>query len=497
MKPIENIPDLRQRITRVLVPALTILVLAGGFVLHSAVKKLLIAQFDHALLTKVRALTSFPERDRVGINLGFTERPFPEFHGGPHAEYFQVWLSDGSILAKSPSLSTNGLPKRVGTDEAPEYWRLRLPDGRMGRAVGLRLNSKKDERETFSVDLVLARDSKELDRVLSGLAAGIALTGGVLLLLAWYGVRAITTSALRPVNQLAQQVAAVDANSLGTQLQVQALPPDLRPIAEQINDLMKRLEAAFHRERRFAANAAHELLTPVSELRIAAENAIDWPDDLDATATLAEEARDLSGQMEHVVRSLLALSRAEAQLMALKVEEVNIGSLIKDVLRSVEPRMAARNLLVKMDLPERLILGTDVVIFRSMLSNLLLNAAEYSREGTEIIVRASKLNEKLEVTVTNETSLPISPQDLESFCEAFWRGDQSHQSREHAGLGLAVTRAFAQVLQGELRLKLEGTHTFIAQASLPSTLSVSSVPRRESGVVGWGGIPETHKVPVS
>ena len=123
--------------------------------------------------------------------------------------------------------------------------------------------------------------------VLGGLASGIAASGALLLLLAWYGVRRATASALQPLSGLASQVATIDANSLTNRVTVERLPPDLIPIAGQINDLMARLEAALDRERRFAGNAAHELLTPVSELRLASENALEWPNDLMATSSLA------------------------------------------------------------------------------------------------------------------------------------------------------------------------------------------------------------------
>lgn len=461
--------NLGQRITRVLIPALCGVILIGGFFLHSAVKKLLISQFDHALLTKARTLTSFPEPDREGINLGFTERPFPEFHPGLHAEYFQVWLSDGSILTKSPSLiGQEELPRPISFQGQPIFWSFPLSDGRPGRAVGLRLHSRKETSSgSFAIDLVLARDSIELNRVLRGLAVGIAAAGCFLLLLAWYGVRKTTESALKPVNQFAERLGAVEANSLKNLIVVDDLPPDLRPIADQINDLMKRLDAAFHRERRFAANAAHELLTPVAELRIAAENAIDWPDDQQATGSLAAEAKDLSTQMEHVVRTLLALSKAEAKMMPLNIQVFDLGALLHDLLDSLKPRLAARGLRVQVNPSGKFEFASDQVILRSVLSNLFANAAEYATEKSEIQIVIEHRAGNIELAISNRVSSAISSEDLARFCEAFWRGDPAHQSREHAGLGLALAKAFAEVLGGEIRFPLTGQSKFTVLLNLP------------------------------
>jgi two-component system sensor histidine kinase QseC len=464
---------------------LAIAVLISGVGLYSMVKQTLVSQFDHALVTKVRTLTSFSEPGRVGINLAFTERPFPEFHGGPHAEYFQVWYNDGTSLAKSPSLERGNLPRRIHSADAPAFWSLRLPNGRPGRAVAMRLTSRTSERETFAIELVLARDTVELNRTLRGSALGIFGAGASLLVLASIGVKVATAKALQPVNTLAADVAAIDATSLKYRVAIESLPMDLRPIAEQINDLMLRLESAFHRERRFAANAAHELLTPVSELRLAAENAIDWPNDPRATASLATEARDLAGQMEHVVRSLLALSKAEARLMPHRVEPCDLSVLFSQVLGSLQESLAARSLQICFGPPCELEVMTDEVMLRSILNNLLLNAVEYSEPNSEIHISCREQPHSIEILIANKSATPLEPAHLEHFHEPFWRGDQAHQSREHAGLGLALSEAFAKVLDGELQLALEPANHVLARLTLPKRHGHSQlITARESAIAG-------------
>lgn len=459
---------LGQRISRMLLPVLVAILVIGGFALHRGVERLLISQFDLALLTKVRTLTSFPEPGRVGINLGFTERQRPEFSSGPHLEYFQVWLHDGSTLAKSASLPADvSLPRMVGTLDAPRFFEVDLPDGAPGRAVGVRLQAKKASlKDEFSVDLVLARGSRELSRLLQNLTLGVAGGGGVLLVLAWLGVRQATATALQPVSKLAREVAGIDAGSLKTRLPVDDLPPDLQPIVVQTNHLMQRLENAFSRERRFSANSAHELLTPVSELRAAAEAALEWPNDPQATASLAAEARDLAIQMEHVVRSLLALSRAEASLTQLRVEEFDLATLISEVIEERRDQCTLPKLTIRSEIPSPLSMRTDLVLMRSILKNIIQNACEYSVPGSEVSVRASVVAELIEIRVVNRSET-INTDELARFGEPFWRRDAAHKSREHVGLGLALSRAFAHLLGGELSFDLELRHSVVARLVVP------------------------------
>ena len=463
--------NLGQRITRVLLPGLVALIIIEGVALHTAVKNVLISQFDLALLTKVRTLTSFPEPERVGINLGFTEKPLPEFHGGQHTEYFQVWLSDGTVLARSPSLPPEqNLARQTGPADAPAYWSLRLPNGRPGRAVGVRMNSEKQRgKGDFTVDLVLARDSSQLGRLLNNLALGMAASGGAVLALAWWGVRHATSRALQPVSELASDVASIDAASLKKRVQANGLPADLRPIAEQINHLMHRLEGAFERERRFASNSAHELLTPVSELRVAAENALEWPNDPQATAGLASEARELAIQMEHVVRSLLALSRAEANLTRLRVELIDLSTLIHETLQANFEKAHARSLRFETKLPPALEIESDQVLLGSILKNLIQNSLEYALPGGTIKISATATKADVEIVVTNQTS-PITPEEIARFGEPFWRRDTAHQSREHAGLGLALSKAFAHLLGGELAITAESATRITVKLLLSQNL---------------------------
>src|SRR5690606_14347647 len=95
------------------------------------------------------------------------------------------------------------------------------------------------------------------------------------------------------------------------------------------------------------------------------------------------------------------------------------------------------------------------------------NAVEYSVPGSEIVISAKQSGHRVELTLANQAASQLSATDIEHFCEPFWRGDQAHQSREHAGLGLALGRAFAELLGGKLSLSLEGHRTFVARLQLP------------------------------
>ena len=279
-------------------------------------------------------------------------------------------------------------------------------------------------------------------------------------------VRRAARTALRPVDVLAAELAEIDAESLESRISVDSLPVDLQPIARQINALVKRLEATFARERRFATNAAHELLTPVSELRIASDNALDWPDDPKATSGLAKEACELAEQMEHIVRSLLALSRAEAHLTPVNAEHFEFDVMIRELLDAFQAETESRNLKVTCELPDGVQMNSDRVIVRSVLSNLVSNAIEYSRAPSLIEISGRVDSGMIDFQIRNRPE-EINPEDVEHFCEAFWRADNARSSSEHTGLGLALSLAFVRLLEGELRFEIEDKEVVVTTLSLP------------------------------
>ena len=172
----------------------------------------------------------------------------------------------------------------------------------------------------------MGRDRAPLDHTLGALRTSLWLVGAMALaglpgLVGW-GVR----GGLAPLARLGESVAAVDSASLATRFPAEPLPDERRPIATRLNELLARLESAFARERRFTATAAHELHTPLAELRALADVNLTTP----ATETeRAESWRDALAttlRMESLALRLLELARAEDPARALHREPVALAT---------------------------------------------------------------------------------------------------------------------------------------------------------------------------
>jgi signal transduction histidine kinase len=114
---------------------------------------------------------------------------------------------------------------------------------------------------------------------------------------------------LRSLDRLTRQVRALDVTSLDTRVDVEAPPEEIAVVVEQVNALLDRLEGGFKRERRLSSDIAHELKTPIAELRSLCAVGARWPEDRVAVRKFFEDAEAIAEQMERIVVHLLALAR--------------------------------------------------------------------------------------------------------------------------------------------------------------------------------------------
>jgi hypothetical protein len=188
------------------------------------------------------------------------------------------------------------------------------------------------------VQLVLAQDRHELDAALGSFGRGIVLMEAVLLVLVAVIVRLGVGRGLAPISALAAEVDAIDEASLGRRLAVEGQPSELVGIRRKLNELLERLQMAFDRERRFSSGAAHELRTPIAELRALTEVALKWPagSDPERTNDLAE-AHAIACRMEDVVGALLAIARNGHAEESAAHEDVELRPLVDAAVASVRP----------------------------------------------------------------------------------------------------------------------------------------------------------------
>jgi len=427
-------------------------------------------------VTKARSLVTLTEQEEGRVWLEFADEILPEFEAGPSPEYFQIWRADGSVVARSRSLGSRDLRRQGGTRlDQPLLRDRRLPDGRPGRFAEIRFHPRDEEAESDGrietapappptssvppVTLVLARSREPLDSFISFLQATLA--GFVLVLLAGMAVlvRLSLAVGLAPVDRLAAKLRELDAESLDQRLDAAETPTELAPVVEHLNGLLERLQGSFARERTFSANLAHELRTPLAELRTLAEVALRWPDDAAATAETLGDIHAVGLQMEAIVVDLLDLARCEGGLHVVRSGELALGDAVEECWGKVEEKASARGISLVREISPQLVVTTDREKLDRILVNVFSNAVAYSPAGSEVRCAACAAGDGFFLSVSNPTD-SLETDDLPRMFDRFWRKDPARTESGHAGLGLSLVAAFCALLGIQVEARLSSGRVF-------------------------------------
>jgi signal transduction histidine kinase len=462
--------SIRRQLTLTMLCGFGLLLLLSSLAIYFLTRIALLNEFDSALWAKALTVMSLAEQGRDGIQV---EMPDALFEGMPNdvsSLFYELWQTNGTVCTRSKSLSDSNLPFRFGTAARPAYWNFNLPNGFPGRGIGLKFVPQaedEDEKKITQVEaiIVVAADRRPLDRTLDILGAVLVATGLLTLIITIPMVSVSLQRGHAPLEQLARQASAINADSLEARFPIDAMPEELRPIAGRLNDLLQRLESSFERERRFSADLAHELRTPLAELRTLAEVELAWPEG--EPSEKHRETLNIAIQMEAMVTRLLELARSENGKIPLKFEPVQIAPQIEEVWRPLAARANEKRLVFNFDVPPGSTIQTDCPLFRSILANLLSNAVEYTPEdgSGEIKWRA----DAKELVISN-TVHDLTAADIPHLFERLWRKDKSRTDREHCGLGLVLCQTFAGLLGLDLKAALEN-----------GTLTISLVRRNGAG----------------
>ena len=502
--------SIRKQLTLRILAGTFLMLLLAGAVFCIVVRSRVMAEFDRALEAKARALVALTSREERMLDIDFDEDAMPEFaaeddedddeDGGDQdepdddededaeerePEYFEMRLRSGVTVRKSPSLAGDSLPAELDAARGTLLRSLRLRDGGRGRLVQVTFaptveepdedgDEDADDEDCFelpeSVDeagleliLVVARSREDLDALLGFLYLAFALLGLALLA----GIAALVRGAMRrgfrPLDAVNAQVRDIGPESLDGRIRLASPPEELATIIAGLNGLLGRVEDGFARERRFSSDVAHELRTPVAELRTACEVGGKWPEDPRHTRQFFADIEDIAQQMERVVANLLELTRCDNGTSTVIPERMHLRTLVEDCWRRGGRDAEANGLRLDNRVDADAAVLTDRGKLQMMVQNLIDNAVFYSVSGSTVVCRTERPDaDRLALALANETR-DLERQDLKPIFDRFWRKDVARTGGRHSGLGLSLVRDLARVLGADLDVDLEEGGIFVVR----------------------------------
>jgi two-component system OmpR family sensor kinase len=304
--------------------------------------------------------------------------------------------------------------------------------------------------------LVVLFSLHQPEEILESIRHAFALVIPLGILLASAGGYFLARKTLSPVVLMSQQASRIDATNLHDRLAVANERDELGLLAQSFNQLLDRLASSIDQQRRFMADASHELRTPIAILSGEADVALSRPDRhtseyRESLQILREEARRLS----QIVENLFTLARADSGNYPLTKSHFYLDELLAECVRAARTLAAAKNIHLDIHSDEELLMEADEALIRRMVLNLIDNAIKFTPAGGSVSVKAWRDGTRYLIAV-EDTGAGI-PAELQSrVFERFFRADKArtHQddSGTGAGLGLAISRWIAEAHEGVLKL---------------------------------------------
>lgn len=390
-------------------------------------------QYDANLVQTARLIAAFWKEGEAPnpsmVILKKSERRYQRYFT------YQLW-HDGKLL--------------LASDDAPETPLIPLRDsGEGGRYL------EENGWHLYAMPLsdhrwVLVGQSDHERRGLVENVAGAVLSPYILaipvvLLLIWLAIR----RGLRPLERLSGLVSARDADNL-TPLRQERPMRELMPLVDSINTLLARLSGALDREKRFTADAAHELRTLLMVLKLHADNAATLKDPADVAASLSQLRRAVD-RASRTVEQLLQLARLNPQLLAERGGECDPSVITRDTLAILASVAERYDQTLSMDIPASGPVAVPGEALQMVLRNLIDNACRYSPAGSEVRVVGARHGGQLELAVT-DGGPGLTPEQREKFMGRFSRG---HEDAPGAGLGLSIVDRILSIYGGTLQYRLK------------------------------------------
>lgn len=316
-------------------------------------------------------------------------------------------------------------------------------------------------------DAMSTQRGLDLHRLLLGSGIALAIMAAVSGVLGWV----VAGRVLAPLRTITATTDRISDTNLHERIAMSGPRDELRLLADTIDGLLGRLETAFDAQRRFVANASHDLRTPLAMMRTTLDVAVAKPGGVPAqTRELDTELRLDLNHADQLLESFLTLARAQNGQLD-EHTTVALEPLINAALAARTAEIAAKDLTVKTELAPLEVTGSATLLTR-MIENVIENAVRHNQAGGAIELTLAPVDGRRAEVVT-DTSGPLLDQTaVTELVQPFKRLRRDRTGSQHGhGLGLSIVAAVAAAHNGRLELHARPEGGLRAQITLPAVIS--------------------------
>jgi signal transduction histidine kinase len=427
---------------------------ARGVLLSSAAGR--VREISQEMTRELQVLNNNPF-GAVPVRTSLANQEFLDGFSGTGL-FIEAFNQFGRPIGKSSNLGTNDLPTQFTTLNDPRIFGSGGQWAIVATAAGRLLINKLTISSGSSVEatVLVAESLDATDSILKRFRGFLLLGLAVALSFIALASLSLARAALGPIGQITRAAQEITGDDLGKRLNWKGRADELGALAKTFDDMLARLESAFARERRFIADASHELKTPLTVINANAQMLARWgarnPEIMaEALRTIEKE----SATMARVINAMLTLAKTDDP-RALSLESVDFGEVVREVGLALQPAARAKGLQLDVRVGD----DTDAHVYgepgllRQLVTNLTENAIKFTQSGT-VTLSLQARDRRVELRV-QDTGAGISSDALPHIFERFYRADPARsRAIEGTGLGLAVVNNIVRVHGGKIGVASE------------------------------------------
>ncbi|GAA67967.1 ATP-binding protein [Pseudoalteromonas sp. BSi20429] len=256
--------------------------------------------------------------------------------------------------------------------------------------------------------------------------------------------------ALAPLTRLSKQLAIRQASDF-TPINWQVTDEEIKPVINRLNDLFKRVETAYLRERFFASDAAHELRTPLSSLKINVHNLASKQSNSQNHQELQAMSQGIN-RLSNIVEQMLILGRTQPEQWQRQFSEQSLLTITQQVVSEQYDKIDEKNQTISLEGDDFVINGDEFTL-TTLIANLLSNAIKYTPNNGQIIIKLASSNNSYSWQI-DDSGAGMTEEQKERIFNRFYRvgGDQHPTGEQGAGLGMAIVQHIIAIYGASIHL---------------------------------------------
>ena len=259
----------------------------------------------------------------------------------------------------------------------------------------------------------------------------------------------ISKAAFKPITEMTQIATEISLQNLQMRVPLPRAKDEVHQLAETLNNMIERIDAAVKSQRQFVASASHELRTPLTiiqtELELAEKQLKAHPTSQNIQIALSELDR-----LNHLTQSLLLLSQLDSETFKLNKQSLRLDELLIDCVRIMQTAAKNKNIHLNLHISEVVEVAADRDKMESACLNLIDNAIKYGKENTSVAISLDKVKDTLVSILIKDSGIGILPEDIPYIFKRFYRSREIQSSVSGSGLGLAIVNEIVSMHHGRV-----------------------------------------------